>query len=171
MGSDFDNIIKIENEIIYILKDMVCKNEISLETFNKIKPIGSIRPRLYGLPKIHKREAALRPTLSMTKSPQHKLARFLNILLKIILNHFSRFVVKGSFEVAKLKVATSDVQFSFYSDFHSQVDGVFIGSPLGTTLANIFMGYLESKVIDELSSRALHKVYGRFSSHISVRKS
>ena len=35
----------------------------------------------------------------MLKFPQHKLARYLNILLELVLNHFSRFVVKDFFEV------------------------------------------------------------------------
>ena len=55
-ASDFDNIVKIKKKIIATLKDLVCKKEKSQETFNEIKPIGSIRPRLYGLPKMHKKE-------------------------------------------------------------------------------------------------------------------
>ena len=148
----------------------------------------------------------------MTKSPQHKLARFLNILLEPVLNHFSRFVVKDSFEVIErirntdsentflssfdvkklftnvpldeiiqiccevlysirqlsikkesfrklMKVATSGVQFSFNNEIYTQIDGVAMGSPLGPTLANIFMGYLESKMVDELTSQTLYIRY------------
>ena len=58
-----------------------------------------------------------------------------------------------------MKVATSDVQFSFDSEIYSQVDGVAMGSPLGPTLANIFMGYLETKLVNELSSQALYIRY------------
>ena len=211
-ASNFDNIVKIEKEIINTLKDLVCKKEISQETFNDIKPIGSIRPRLYGLPKMHKKGVPMRPILSMTKSPQHNLARFLNVLLEPVLNHFSRFVVKDSFEVIErirntdskntflssfdvkklftnvpldeiiqiccevlysirqlsikkesfrklMKVATSGVQFSFNNEIYTQIDGVSMGSPLGPTLANIFMGYLESKMVDELTSQTLYIRY------------
>ena len=97
-ASDFDKITKIEKEILDTLKDMVCKKEISQETFNEVKPIGLIRPRLYGLQKMHKREVPLRPIWSMTKFPQQKLARFLNMLLEPVLNQHSRFVFKDSFE-------------------------------------------------------------------------
>ena len=139
----------------------------------------------------------------MTKSPQHKLVRFLNILLEPVLNFFSRFVVRDSFEVIDrirninseitflssfdvkkfftnvplneviqiccealyslrqlsikkanfiklMKIATSDVQFSFNNEIYSQVNGVAMRSPLGPTLANIFMGYLKSKLDYEL---------------------
>ena len=42
---------------------------------------------------------------------------------------------------------------------YSQVDGVAIGSPLGSTLANIFMGYLEYKVIPELLNQNIYLRY------------
>ena len=58
-----------------------------------------------------------------------------------------------------MKVATSDVQFSFNNEIYSQVDVVAMGSPLGPTLANIFMEYLESKLVDELSSQSLYIRY------------
>ena len=40
--------------------------------------------------------------------------------------------------VKMMKLATSDVQFSFNNIMYSQIDGVAMGSPLGPTLANIF---------------------------------
>ena len=58
-----------------------------------------------------------------------------------------------------MKIATSDVQFSFDIDIYSQIDGVAIGSPLGPTLASILMEHLESKLIDELSSQVLYIRY------------
>ena len=41
-----------------------------------------------------------------------------------------------------IKIATSDVQFSFDNDIYSQIGGVAIGYPLGPTIANIVMWYL-----------------------------
>ena len=73
---------------------MVPRKELSQKLFNEIKLIGSIRPTLYGLPKLHKREVSLRPVLSMTKSLKHKLARFLNLLLDPVLNEYSIIIVK-----------------------------------------------------------------------------
>ena len=49
-----------------------------------------------------------------------------------------------------LRTATSEVELSFNGMVYSQMDGVATGSPLGPTLANIFMGHLEYNVIPEL---------------------
>ena len=47
------------------------KNEFSHENYNLIRPVGSIRPRLYGLPKLNKVDIPLMPILSMIWSQQH----------------------------------------------------------------------------------------------------
>lgn len=51
------------------------------------------------------------------------------------------------------KMTSSDVQFSFNYEIYSQIDAVAQGPPLGPTLANIFVGYLEYKTIEDLSSQ------------------
>ena len=48
-----------------------------------------------------------------------------------------------------MKVATSLVEFSFAGSMYQQIDGVAMGSPLGPTLANIFLGYYEKKIMEE----------------------
>ena len=44
--------------------------QISEEVFKRIRPVGSSRPQMYGLPKVHKPSMPLRPILSMLGSPQ-----------------------------------------------------------------------------------------------------
>ena len=43
--------------------------------------------------------------------------------------------------VALMQMASSSVEFSFNNIMHRQIDGVTLGSPLGSSLANIFVGY------------------------------
>ena len=78
--SEFDNLNKNKKSIIDFLKKLVNKNEIEQSIFIAVKPIGSIRLRMYGLPKLHKQQIPFGPILSMIKSPQHKIAEFLNSL-------------------------------------------------------------------------------------------
>ena len=40
-----------------------------------------------------------------------------------------------------MRLATSEVEFSFNGEMYRQIDGVAIGFPLGPTLANIFVGF------------------------------
>ena len=43
-------------------------------------------------------------------------------------------------------IATRGVEFSFNNQIYKQIDGVAMGSPLGPALANIFMGFHESRL-------------------------
>ena len=45
--------------------------------------------------------------------------------------------------------ATSRTNFLFYGDHYDQIDGVAMGSPLGPTLANLFMGHHEKNWLDQ----------------------
>ena len=45
--------------------------------------------------------------------------------------------------------ATSQTHLTFNSTFYNQIDGVAIRSPLAPVLANILMGFYESKWLNE----------------------
>ena len=47
--------------------------------------------------------------------------------------------------------ATSQTHFIFNSKFYNQIDGVAMGSPLAPALADIFMGFHESKWLNEFN--------------------
>ena len=68
-------ILKEEEKIIETLKQLRKENKISENLFNKLKPIGSQPPRLYGLAKVHKENTPLRPVVSMPGSPYHNVAK------------------------------------------------------------------------------------------------
>ena len=49
-------------------KRLVKNKELSQEKFDLIRPVGSIRPWLYGLPKLHKKDVTLGLSISMIRS-------------------------------------------------------------------------------------------------------
>ena len=57
-----------------------------------------------------------------------------------------------------LRMVTSGVEFSFEDVMYRQTDGVAMGSPLGPVLADIFVGWCESRIPDE----AWPQMYCRF---------
>ena len=52
--------------------------------------------------------------------------------------HIDKMVLKKL-----LTKATKEVEFSFNNKMYKQVDSIAIGSPLGPTLANIFVGFMK----------------------------
>ena len=65
-----DNTAKIESRIQRRLLQLRKEYLISKQVYKAIRPTGSQRPRMYGLPKIHKKDVPLRLILSMTGSAQ-----------------------------------------------------------------------------------------------------
>ena len=61
--------------------------------------------------------------------------------------------------------ATSGTSFIFNGSFHDQNDGVSIGSPLGSVLANLLMGYHEEKWLQEFDKGKI-LMYKRYTDDI-----
>ena len=61
--------------------------------------------------------------------------------------------------VELMEMATSSVEFSFNDIIHRQIDGVAMGSPLGPSLANIFVGYYESQLFQTTSKPEMYYRY------------
>ena len=75
---DFDKTASNETKLQRRLLQMVKDEDLPRNVYEVIRPTGSQRPRMYGLPKIHKQNAPCRPILSMIGSAQHELAKFLS---------------------------------------------------------------------------------------------
>ena len=75
------------------------------------------------------------------------------------LNSVAHAVEKSMLRKLLLK-ATREVKFSFVDNMFSHVDGIAMGSPLGPTLANIFVGCHESLLTSALDT--LPMVYLRY---------
>ena len=70
-----DNTAKLETKLQRRLPQLKKDDQITPSIYNDIRPTGSQRPRMYGLPKTHKASIPLRPILSMIGSPQHELTK------------------------------------------------------------------------------------------------
>ena len=73
-------IISKENSIVRFKKKNV-KPYMQLDTFSNLVPSGSQPGKIYGLAKVHKEGAPLRPVVSMIKTAEYNLAKY---LVKII---------------------------------------------------------------------------------------
>ena len=72
-----------------------------------------------------------------------------DIAINLIFNDNSNLNITKK-ELKKLFLfATSQPHFIFNGKFYNQIDGVAMGSPLALVLANIFMGFYESKWLNE----------------------
>ena len=58
-----------------------------------------------------------------------------------------------------MRLATEEVEFNFNNTLYRKIDGICMGSPFGPTLANIFMGYLEYKILPEFNSSCKYVRY------------
>ena len=73
-----DNTGQNERALEAILLRCRKEGKVNAEVYDRIRLTGSVRTRMYGLPKVHKQQPIpLRPILSMVGSAQHELARWL----------------------------------------------------------------------------------------------
>ena len=76
-----NNTAKIETKLQRQLLKLIEIDEVHRSVYEVIHPTDAQRPRMYKLPKIHKKNTPLRPILSMTGSAQHELAKYLSFIL------------------------------------------------------------------------------------------
>ena len=212
--NQFDNTVQNETKLQRRLLQLVKSDDLPKTVYEVIRSTGSQRPRMYGLPKIHKQAAPCRPILSMIGSAQHELAKFLAAFLQPVLELYSTNCINDSFSFAEMiqqlkvnsndsilcsfdicslftnvtlaetieiktlyddhlptpvipkyvfiklmKTATTSVEFSFNNIMYRQIDGIAMGSPLGPALANIFVGYYESKLFNKISKPTVYCRY------------
>ena len=96
-NNEKDKTTAIERGIAKKLRILKQQGIISSQLFERIRPTGTVIPRLYGLPKIHKDGVPLRPILDMTNSPYHALAQWLAELLGPVQQRLSSHSLKDTF--------------------------------------------------------------------------
>ena len=189
-------IIQKEKSISYYIRKYFKK----VTNYQELISSGSQPGKLYGIAKVHKTNVPLRPVVSMVGTPEYKLAKYLDNLIKphipdtYLLHSTENFIERlkecpcnnkntmVSFDVVSLFtnvplaetielvierlydnnnsnaipfeksvfrqlmfMATQGL-FMYNDKLYKQIDGVTMGSPLGPTLANFFLGCLEEKI-------------------------
>ena len=79
--NDNDNTAKMERKLQKWLLKLHKYGYFTELEYNEIRPTGSQRQRMYGLPKTCKPDVPHRPILSMIGSSQHQLTKYLSALL------------------------------------------------------------------------------------------
>ena len=73
------------------------------------------------------------------------LQKTIDIAINLIFNHIPNLNITEK-ELKKVFLfATSYTHFLYNCKFYNQIDGVAMGSPMAPVLANIFVGFYESK--------------------------
>ena len=96
------------------------------------------------------------------------LQETIDVAINLVFNHNPNLNISKK-ELKKLFLfATSQTHFIFSSKFYNQIDGVARGSPSAPALANIFMGFYESKWLNEYNLNK-PKFYLRYVDNILLR--
>ena len=61
--NEFDNTAQNETKLKRRFLQLIKSDDLPKTVYKAIRPTGSPRPRMYGLPKIHKREVLCRPMM------------------------------------------------------------------------------------------------------------
>ena len=130
--SGSDNTASIESRLQKRLLDLVKADLMPKWIYDAIRPTGSQRPQMYGLPKTHKEGSPLCPILSMTGSSHHELGKWLAGLLQPVLERFSSHCRSNLFTFAKTMQNLDIDPNVFMCSF--DVSSLFTNVPLDETI-------------------------------------
>ena len=147
--NEFDNTAHNETKFQRPLLQLVKSDDLLKTVYEVIRPTGSQRPRMYGLPKIHKQDLPCRPILSMIGSAPHELAKFLAALLQPVLELYSTNCINDSFSFAEmiqqLKVNSNDsILCSF--DICSLFTNVLLAETIKICTKTLYDGHLPTQL-------------------------
>lgn len=107
---DSDQTIQREKKLQNYLRSLHKKIDgIKPEVYRRIIPCGSKSGVMYGLPKIHKEGSPIRPIISAVGTYNYKLAKYLDEILKPLLDN-SKYILKDTFDfVNKIKSLSTSI--------------------------------------------------------------
>ena len=118
--------IKLEDKINNFLRKMKKTGTISEDFYNAMYSSGSTLSRLYGLPKIHKENAPLRPIVSTCTSHNYNLAKkVVDLLEKFSINDYS---LKNSYDFTNAIQNVPDAQSLYMCSF--DIESLYTNIPV-----------------------------------------
>ena len=107
---------KQKNRLINILRRIKSEGRLEEYTYKKMYPTGASSPKLYGLPKIHKKEIPLRPIVSSQGSVSYGVAKELARILKPLSgnnNHQVQNSKEFADDIKKMKLEEGECIMSY----------------------------------------------------------
>jgi hypothetical protein len=137
-----DPTILRETRLKDYLKRLYDKDKINKQLYDNLRPMGSNSGSLYGLPKVHKEGFPMRPIISSIGTYNYKLAKYLDSLIKPLLDN-DRFMLKDSFEFVNniSKVKNNNLYMVSFD-----VESLFTNIPVDETIEILVkMIYIKKK--------------------------
>ena len=153
-----DNTAKKEQKLQKRLLDLANQKILARDVYDRVRPTGSRRLRIYGLPRTHKENIPLRPMLLMIGSSQHELATWLAEILAPVLKLYSSHCIKDSFTFANfIQSCNLEPAKTFLCSF--DISSLFSNVPLHETIEicadALYRGHLDCPPIPEDTFREL----------------
>ena len=92
----------IKNKLIQILRDWRRKGKISDFLYSQLYPTAENIPKFYGLPKIHKKDAPLRPIVSSIGSVMYSTAKFLAKIIRPLVGLNNHHIINSEDFINKI---------------------------------------------------------------------
>ena len=147
-------ILKEEERVINILKDLNSNGKINEQLYDKLKPIGSQPPRLYGLAKVHKENTPVRPVLSMPGSAYYKtanqVAKWLSVVHECNINSSTESVTN---QLPTIELNSDEELISF--DVKSLYTNVPLDEAIDDCTNLLYSGKYEKPPVDRETFKAL----------------
>ena len=130
---------KLKTKLVNLLKKTKTEGGISDQLYKKMYLTGAVAPKIYGLPKIHKRDIPLRPIVSSRSSINYEVAKELSRILRPLVGSFPYHIKNTGDFVQQLKGITIQTNENIVS---YDVSALFTSVPIDPAI-NIIRRKLE----------------------------
>ncbi|XP_072046288.1 uncharacterized protein [Amphiura filiformis] len=120
-----------QNKLIKILKDFKSEGNLSDYKYSKLYPSSCCVPSFYGLPKVHKEGAPLRPIVSSINSVTYESAKYLADILNVLIGKSEHHIKNTESFVERIKslcLEPGEIQISY------DVSALFTSIPVDSAL-------------------------------------